>query len=457
MPVEMRTVDPKDLPPAQRVAYEKMRMAAEQAKTPEQRYEAMVGKLPAAARFVAPGTIGEAGFMTGAGAAALAGLALAPETAGISLLGALPLAGSVIGGALEDPKNRLAGAEWEGVKGLGQELGGKLIGKGTELAGRFMDKSGMLARTAERIGGMIPSLFSEYPLGRIPRTAEELQDQIGGGKALNAAGKRLGDFRDALTKRFGPYKAAVPSKLIPASSGVPYHYTPAIPPQGRAFVMPDLDAEGNAVMRRMSVGDAIDHVRELLAGGRTAAGAQKATASGPRVLDTAVKARDMLTAQLNALEPKLGDRYRGLSNDFGVAKQLQKAFAASTRSSAIKGEAKGVIDQPKLLSKADQVAAKLNQIRPGSGTQLRHAVSPTGGAAVMEQGPGIRAHAGESGLRSMFHPPVPYYPETRAVLPAWARTISDPRIRALLGSLGYQVGADALGMKEAGGDNAGGK
>lgn len=412
--------------------------------TPEERYESLVKKLPTVARYVAPSTMGEAGFLGGTGLA-LAGTALAPETAGLSLL---PVAGAMALGSLEDPKHRLGGALWEGGKGVLNELGGKLLGKGIELGGRFVSKSAMLERSAQRIADAIPSLFSQFPLKDAPKTAAELQDQLGGGKVVEAAGQRLTSFRNALAKRFGNYETPVPSKLVNASSGVPYHFTPATAAKGYAFVMPDLDMDGNVVMRRMSAGDAIDHVREMLAGGRTAAGAQKATASAPKILDTAVQARDMLTSQLNALQSGLGDTYRGFSTDFAVAKQLQKVFAESTRTGDIGGELRGVINQPKLLSAADRVTAKLEQIRPGTGTRLRLAISPTGAAAVEEQGPGIRAHVGESGLRSLFHPPVPFRPETRALLPAGARQASDPRVRALLGYLAQQGGEDVLGMKE---------
>ena len=445
MPV--REISSDILTPEQRMRLEMEKAKVAAAQTPEQRYEAGVAKLPSPIRAIAPGTMGEAGFAVGALPATIAALIGAPETAGLSLA-ALPFIGAAAGGALEDPSHRVKGAAYETGKAGLMELGGAAIGKGIEWGARFAGKTGLLAESAARIGKQIPQLFSGYPSKQPLRTAEDLQDQLGGGKISEAAGQRLGAFRSELVKHFGEYKPGSPSKLVSASPGIPYHFTAAIPAQGQAFLMPDLDAEGNVVTRKMGVGEAIDHVRELFAGGRTSTGVQKATASAPRTLDTAVKARDALITQLNNLEPGLGDLYKGYSTDYALAKQLQKVFAGSQRTSAIKGDVRGVIDQPKILKQADKVAAKLEAIKPGSGTRLRQAIAPTGAEATAEQGPGIRLHAGESGLRSLFHPPVPFQPETRQMIPLPARALSDPRLRAFLGYLAGETSSEYLGGKQ---------
>lgn len=431
----MAEISPDKISPEARMAAERLRIATEAHMTPEQRYERAIGKLPKAAKMVAPGTMGEAGFGLGSLAAAGAGLALAPESMGTSLAMAAPLVGAIAGGALEDPAHRIKGALWEGGKGLAAELGGRLVAKGGELATRALSKNAMLDKSASRIAESIPRLFHRYPLAA-PTTAGQLEEDIGGGKVAQAAGDRLGKFRNALEKQFGKYKPAVPAKLVSPSSGVAAHYTTAVPASGQSVMMPDLDAEGNKIMRRMGIGDAIDHVNELLAGGRTAGGSVKSTASAPRVMDVAVQARDALASQLNSLQKGLGDEFLGLRRDVGVGKQLQKVFASSRRTTSIAGGSRGVIDQPKVLDRAEKAAAKLNQIRPGAGTRLSKAVAPTGGKAVQEMGPGIRAHAGESGIRTMLHPPVPFKPEDRSMLPLLGRIFSDPRLARLYGYLG---------------------
>jgi hypothetical protein len=442
MPV--REISPSDLTSSQRLIMEKARITADNGRTPEQRYEALVGKLPKAAQYVTPGTIGEAGFAGGAGLAA-AGAALAPETFGTSMVLGLPLALSAAGGAIEDPKHPIAGATWEGAKAVGQEMLGGLIGKGTELGARFFGKSQILKDMAERIGSKIPSMFYEYPFKIGPTTAKDMEDQIAGGRVSQAAGQKLDRFRDALDRKFGEHTPAVPSKLVPASSGQPFRYTPEIPAKGQVFIMPDVGEDGKIVMRRMGIKEAVDHVRELQAAGTSMAGTVKRSGSAPLLADTAAKARDGLAAQLNSLQSGLGDAYRGHSTDYGLAKQLEKALTGKFRPDR-------EIDQPALLAKVRAAEARVNQLKPGQGRALREAVSPTGRMAVAEQGPGIRTHVGESGLRSMFHPPIPYKPETRALLPLLPRIISDPKLRPLLGALGFQGIQDALDMK--GTDNA---
>ena len=434
----MADISPDKVSPAARMAAERLRMATEAHMTPEQRYERLVKKLPGAAQLFMPGTMGEAGF-TGAGALAATGAALAPETFGTSLVLGLPLAGAMIGGALEDPAHRLGGALYEGAKGVGQEALGKLGTKGFEWAGRFFDKQGILTRMAQRIGSALPTVFSEYGLSA-PQTAKELEDQVSSGKIVRAAGKNLGDFREGLERRFGKYTAAVPSKLVNASAGVMPHYTPSIAASGQAFLMPDIGADGNIVMRRMGIADAIEHVRELQSGGLTTAGTVKQSMNAPQIANVASRARDALVAQLNTLEAGLGDRYRNLSTDYGTAMRVQKAFTDVFREDR-------QIDQPKLLSNVRKAESRINQLKEGKGTLLREAVSPEGTEAIPEQGPGIRAHVGESGIRSMLHPPIPYNPETRALLPLWSRLLSNPQLAPLMGALGLSAGEDVTGAK----------
>lgn len=412
--------------------------------TPEERYERLVGRLPKVAQYAVPGTIGEAGFALGALPAAAAAVGLAPETAGASLI---PLIGAIAGGSLEDPKHPFSGASYEMLKGLLTQLGGKIGTKGIELGTRWLDKPGILERTAQRIGQAVPSLFYKYPFDT-PQTATELREQLGGGVATDAVGKRLGNFRNALTQTFGDYHAGEAPRLLPASPGQPYRYTAAVPPSGRAFRIFDLDADGKVTTRLVSIGEAIDHNRELFAASRTMSGAQKGSASAPKLLELAHLNRQSLTGQLNQIRPGLGDQYNGFMGDYAMAKRLEKVFAGSERTTTIGGNQVGVVDQPKLLKKADAEEARLQQIRTGAGKTLHQAVSPTGAAATIEEPLGARAHGGlESGLRAILHLPKPYLPETRALLPWQARILSDPRMAPMLGALGLTGSEDILGTK----------
>jgi transglycosylase-like protein with SLT domain len=415
--------------------------------TPEQRYEKAFQQLPRAAQVVAPSTIGEAGFMIGSLPAAGAALGLVPETGGLSL--AAPILMGMLGGAMEDPtsiKNALSGASWEGIKGVGQEILGRTATASTELLTRALGKGGILQRSLERIAPQAASLFYEYPLP-IARTPAELRSQLGGAEVTNRVGQRLGQFRDALEQRFGKYTPGQAPKLLPATSGQPYRYTAAVAPSGQSFKIYDLDADGNITQRTVGIKDAIDTTRELFAGSRTAGGVQKASAAAPKQLDVAVMNRATIKDQLNRLEPGLGDKYVGYSSDYAVATQLQKVFAGSERTARIRGKDVGVIDQPKLLKKMDTAEARLNKIKPGAGTRLHEAVSPTGASAREEMPFGPRLHGGEGGIRAYMHLPVPYKPETRQLLPWQARVLSDPRLAPLLGALGLSGTEYELGVK----------
>lgn len=369
--------------------------------TLEQRYERARMNVPLPERWVTPRTIGQ-----------MAGFVASP-------FGGIPMiAASMVGGAIEDPNDRLTGAEVEGVKALGALAGTKVLGKGLELIGRYAGKSGMLERTAQRIGEGVGSLYQRYILGSVPKTAEELEQQLGGGEVTRVVGQRLDNFRNSLKTQFA----------------------------GRQVRVFDVDDSGRHMSSEvMSIDDAIDHTRRLFAASRGTTGVQKNIAAGPLTLDAAQLSKKSLVQTLNQWSPGVGDQYERFSADYGLSRQLEKVFAGSKRTANIAGKPTGVVDQPKLLERASKAEARINEIRPGAGTTLKKAISPTGAKAVKETEWGERIHGGEYGISAILHPPKPYMPETRDILPAGTGWLNDPRIAPLVAALGLTTAEEWLG------------
>lgn len=405
---------------------------------PEQRYESAIKKLPGAVQPFTPSTLGELGFA--GGSALAAGAALAPETGGLSLLPALaplaPVAGAAIGGFFEDPKARLKNTSYETGKAIIDQLLGGAVGKGVELGGRFLFKNRMLKKTALRVGRGLTQLFSDYPLP-VPKTAEDLENQVATGQLTNAIGEKLGEFRNDLKTRIPEYSPGGPPQLQNAGPGIPFQYTTPTPPRGRKFTLPDMDANGGIVQRDLSIGDAIDHVRSLQAAGWSVAGTPKSAQEAWKIRQIAHQARQDLIAQLNRITPGLGTKYGELSGDYGASTHLQTIFQNTYRD-------EGGINQAHLL---DQLRKEMSDIAnfkgQGRALRFRTAVAPERARAIPESGLEGHLHGGLEGIRARGRLPRPFKPETRAMLPFPIRALSSRSAMPVIGLAG-QLGAEDL-------------
>jgi|SRR5215472_6126936 len=412
-------------------------------KSLEEKYESQVARLPSAAQWVAPGTIGEASGMVSAPLAA----AFAPETLGLSEIIPPLIAG---GAGYFEPSNepwlsserfKRAGVE-AGKQALAQ-VGGKLIAKPIEWTGRFIGKGGMLERSAQRIGKGVANLFHDYPLDT-PLTSEALERQIANGELKAKAGANLGKLRDEIGNEIAPYVPGESPKLVPASAGTPMHYTPGRAPSGVKFTLPDLDADGNRIMRDFNAKDAIDHIRRLQGLSYTAAGGQKGAELSSLYREAGHDARALFLQRLKQVNPQLAERYAKGSADYGTSVVLEDAFQNARRTSVIKGEPRGVIDQAKLHQRINKEMPDLTRLQGGKAVEFQNAISPTGAEAIPETPWGGRVGGGLSGLHSFLHLPTPMMPETRALLPQPARLLTSAPAKPLLGNIGMAAGSQYL-------------
>jgi hypothetical protein len=387
----------------------------------EQRYEHAFTKLPGAAQYVAPGTIGEAAGTAGN----VAALALAPETGGLSL--ALPIGAAMVGGYMEPSDKpylsgeRLFRAGVEGAKEAGGMLGGKLLGKGFELAGRYTGRSGMLERTTRRIGQGVMDLFNEFPLSSAPKTIDEMTEKIANGDLERSAGKQLGNFRDDLINKIKEYKPAEPAEAkLYGKAGKAA--------TGEKFTLPDVDsAQHTIVMKDFSIGDAIDHIRRMNALSYGTTGVEKSAQDSWLYRVAGHDGRDALKERLNQISKPLGekwgDRYGQLSGDYGTSVILEDAFKGARRTTFSGGKLKGVIDQPTLMKRIDKEMPFLTRLQdPAKANAFQRAVAPDLAAAIPEVG----AREPRGGVIDMLSRLVgiPYMPETRSVMPIIPRALS---------------------------------
>jgi hypothetical protein len=388
------------------------------------------------------------GEATGTVSAPLAA-AFAPETLGLSEI--IPPVLAAGAGYLEPSDQpylsmeRLKRAGIEGAKQAAAQLGGKIIGKGFEMAGRYLGKGGMLGRSAQRIGQGVADLFNKYPLDT-PQTAEDLEKQIANGKLKEVAGKRLDALRDEIVAKVAPYERGEAPKLIPASSGTPMHYTPGRQPSGVKFTLPDLDAEGNRIMRDFDAKGAIDHIRKLRGMSYSAAGNPKGAELSALYREVGHDAREAFVDNLRrvpGIGPELAKRYGQESADYGTAATLEDTFQNARRTSRIKGEPQGVIDQAKLHQRINKEMPDLTRLQGGKAVKFQSAISPTGAEAVAETPWGGRVGGGLQGLHSLLHLPTPLMPETRALIPAPARLLSSRPVTPLIGNVG-QAGIENI-------------
>lgn len=396
--------------------------------TPEQRYENFYSNLPKTVQNFMPSTMGQAGFAAGGLGVGTAAVVGAPFSAGATL--AIPLLAAIAGGAAGDPKHALSAGSWEGAKSALQEGAGAIASKGIELGSRFAFKNQMLNKMARRIGDALPQLFSRFPMS-VPRTAADLEGKIASGDLTEAAGKQLGRFRDNLSQNIPAYIPGSAPKLVNASPGVPFHYTPAIAQSGVKFTLPDIGPDSKIVSRDFSIKDAIDHIRGLQSAGWSVSGTPKSAQEAWLIRETAHDARQALIAQLNQYKPGLGDTYGGLSGDYGTAVHLQKVFKQSYRPD-------GQLDQPKLLHALRNEIDDIAKMKGPQRAALFHrAIAPDRAEATAEVGVGARVHGGGEGFRAYLHPPVPYKPETRQLIPQPFRALSS---KQALPVIGYGIG-----------------
>jgi hypothetical protein len=396
--------------------------------TAEQWYERQFNKLPGVAKYVAPGTIGEAAA-TGAN---LGALALAPETGGLSMVA--PIAAAGIGGYLE-PSDQpyLSGQRFEraGIE-AGKEIGGlvgaKAIGKGAELIGRYAGKVPMLKESAARIGRGVAALFNEYPtqLGT-PETMEALRRDIADGDLKEVVGERLGQYRRDLASKIPEYK--------PAQPAVPKLYGPGpVKAAGEKFTLPDVDAEGHLFDRDFGISDGMEHVERMNALSYSVKGQPKGGELSYAYRKAGHQGREAMKEGLNQIGPKYGlpdagTQYFKHSADYGTAAELTDAFQKGNvgRTVTYQGKRLEVIDQPALKKVLDKESMEhLSKLQgPGKKELFRRAVAPETGAAREESG-------GHGVSRSLWDTIVgllgaPYAPESRAMLPPVARALTARR------------------------------
>jgi hypothetical protein len=317
----------------------------------------------------------------------------------------LPLATAAGVGAWEAPPGQRLSRAWEETKKTGE---GQLIAKPIEYLASLparVSETGLLRKSASRIMGGVKDLFNEYPkeLGT-PNSMAGIERDVTSGKLEDAVGNRLGEFKkelagDPLTGKKGKipeYRpGGAPAQL---TMGAPYQH-----PSGEPFTVFTPDASGEMIPKKVSIGDAIDHLKKMNGLGYGGGGSESGGAPAAFARDAGHKSRDSIYRTLDRIGgqygvPLAGEQFKNHSADYGTAVIMQDALTNARRSLAHGPESLTVIDQPKLDTRIEKEMSHLRTLQPERVDAFRAKVAP-GYGTPRGGGRAILAGGGRWGLR----------------------------------------------------------
>jgi len=263
------------------------------------------------AHAVTPNTLTEAGIDVGLLTSGLGELGLLTRLA-------LPTIGGVLGAGAQTgsaaPADLAGGAATGLASGVGGELGGALVGAAARAGGAQKVIEGSTEEAAQALSKGLGQRvgMQAAPTTEVPRTssfAAELENTFGKGRLTDVAGKRAEQISAEASQKLSQAPG------LPSAPGNPLSL-------GRLI---DVGTFGPP----MSLSEVEETITALNEGAYTATGTARSVQGRTNMVRKAHQLRETTAAQLNQIEPGLGDRWRQSRRDLGASMALQQLFSES--------------------------------------------------------------------------------------------------------------------------------